>query len=649
VASLYRKYRPRTFTELVGQSTVVTALSNALNTGQTVHAYLFTGPRGSGKTSSARLLAKALNCTARNGADPCNACEVCVAADEGRLLDLIEIDAASNRGIDNMRDIRAQVAYAPSTAKHKVYIIDEAHMLSKEASNAFLKTLEEPPPFVVFILATTEVHKILPTIVSRCQRFDFRKLDFASSLTRLREVASREGVAIDDEALSFIVSRGDGSLRDMLGLVEQVASYRTGGAAIDRSACLSALGMIGDEAVFELIDAAQSADAGRVVSLLQTFSSQGVDASVLTTQLTEHVRRLLWISSGNEALVAAAVSPEWLAQAKDQGARLSVLGAIALLERLSEAGAALRSATLPYFVLELALLRTASPDLSARVAALERRIEGGAVAAAPAPAATAPAPAPAFARPAPPAPVASAPAPAAAPPAPPAPAPVAAPAPAAAPASTASSEPPWAKRARGGKAAEKSAEPPAAEKPAPEKPAPPAKAAPAPERPAAAAPPPPPLPESDPEPISVATSDDDESLDAPADSTPAPAADDLKAAWERVMARMKADSPRLAGILREVLAFQRTGKTFKIFIRKGHSFAMDTLKKEPPQLMTALEAEMGGKMSLVVAEDATAQAVTPDAEPPPTADRGWIEKKAVKSKTVQNVVKELDGEIIRVD
>ncbi|MEK7862589.1 MAG: DNA polymerase III subunit gamma/tau, partial [Chloroflexota bacterium] len=165
MASLYRKYRPRTFSELVGQSTVVTALSNAITTGQTVHAYLMTGPRGSGKTSSARLLAKAVNCTrrqssGRKGADPCNACEICQAADEGRLLDLIEIDAASNRGIDNMRDIRAQVAYAPSTAKHKVYIIDEAHMLSKEASNAFLKTLEEPPPFVMFILATTEVHKI---------------------------------------------------------------------------------------------------------------------------------------------------------------------------------------------------------------------------------------------------------------------------------------------------------------------------------------------------------------------------------------------------------------------------------------------------------------------------------------------------------
>src|SRR4030043_329445 len=211
---LYRKWRPRTLAEVIGQEPITQTLRNALRSGRVSHAYLFCGPRGTGKTSTARSLAKAINCLNLKDGEPCNTCEMCLAISQGRALDIIEIDAASNTGVDDIRSLREKVNYAPNQARYKVYIIDEVHMLSTSASNALLKTLEEPPPPVIFILATTEAHKILPTILSRCQRFDFRRLSQADVTSRLDYICQKEDIHIDPEALRIIARNATGSLRD---------------------------------------------------------------------------------------------------------------------------------------------------------------------------------------------------------------------------------------------------------------------------------------------------------------------------------------------------------------------------------------------------------------------------------------------------
>ena len=224
--ALYRKWRSRTFEDIVAQDHVTHTLANALHSGRIAHAYLFTGPRGTGKTSTARLLAKAANCLGpEDGPRPCNQCPICQAVDEGRLIDLIEIDAASNRGIDEIRDLREKVNFRPNEARYKVYVIDEVHMLTNEAFNALLKTLEEPPGHVIFVLATTEPHKIPATVLSRCQRFDFRRIPAADIVGRLRYIAEQEGILVKDDALAFIARQATGSLRDAISLLDQLVAY----------------------------------------------------------------------------------------------------------------------------------------------------------------------------------------------------------------------------------------------------------------------------------------------------------------------------------------------------------------------------------------------------------------------------------------
>lgn len=288
--ALYRKWRPQGFDALVGQEAVRTALTNALETGRIAHAYLFAGPRGTGKTSTAKILAKAVNCEHGPTPNPCNECQNCVRINDGTSMDVFEIDAASNRGIDEIRDLREKVAFAPVNGRYKVYIIDEVHMLTTEAFNALLKTLEEPPPHVIFILATTEPHKIPATIHSRCQRFDFRRVTDADIVKRLREVADGSGIAADDDALQLIAVQADGGMRDALSLLDQCGVMAE---RVTAETVRSVLGIVGREALRELVKAIGEGYVPRALELLETLLAGGKDVKQIITELAEYLRAVL--------------------------------------------------------------------------------------------------------------------------------------------------------------------------------------------------------------------------------------------------------------------------------------------------------------------------------------------------------------------
>lgn len=288
--AFYRKYRPQNFEHLVGQDHVRQTLLNALKEKRTVHAYIFAGPRGTGKTSTARLIAKALNCLApTEEMEPCNECDLCVGITEGRLIDLVEIDAASNRGIDEMRDIIEKINFAPTRAKNKIYIIDEAHMLTKDASNAFLKTLEEPPPYVYFILCTTEPHKILETIVSRCQRFDFKRIDPRTIMARLNFIAQREKLQVEDKAIEVIAKNAEGGLRDAIGLMEQLMIDNK----LTYERVKEMLGLSGNEDIDGFYKFLETGDAGNALQFVQTLYKEGNDLAQFTREVLEVLREKL--------------------------------------------------------------------------------------------------------------------------------------------------------------------------------------------------------------------------------------------------------------------------------------------------------------------------------------------------------------------
>ena len=329
----YRKWRPQTLAEVVGQEQVTETLRNALSSGRVSHAYLFCGPRGTGKTSTGRILAKAVNCLTNGKGEPCNTCPMCQAITETRALDVIEIDAASNRGIDEIRDLREKVNYAPNQARYKVYIIDEVHMLTKEASNALLKTLEEPPPYVIFILATTEAHKIIPTILSRCQRFDFRRLSQADVVSKLTHVCSVEGIQIESEALRLIAKSATGSLRDAENLLEQLTTYY--GSEVGLHQVRAILGATGDWRAKELVKHIINNDISAGVTTINSVNNDGLDLKQFNRELVEYLRGLLLVKTGSD--VAVDFTAEDIAELKDLAARASlhqILKAVKLFGQL---------------------------------------------------------------------------------------------------------------------------------------------------------------------------------------------------------------------------------------------------------------------------------------------------------------------------
>ncbi|MFC2008251.1 DNA polymerase III subunit gamma/tau [Chloroflexota bacterium] len=316
----YRKWRPQTLAEVVGQEQVTQTLINALSGERVSHAYLFCGPRGTGKTSTGRILAKAVNCLNNGKGEPCNTCSLCQAVTEGRAFDVIEIDAASNRGIDEIRELRERVGYAPNQSRYKVYIIDEVHMLTKEASNALLKTLEEPPPHVIFILATTEAHKVLPTVLSRCQRFDFRRLSGADVVSKLTRICTVEGIQLEPEALRLVAKSAAGSLRDAENLLEQLTTYY--GSQVELHQVQTILGITGDWRAKELVKYIISNDVSAGMATINSVNSDGLDLRQFNRELMEYLRGLLLVKAGSDE--AIDFTPDDIAELKDLAAKASL-------------------------------------------------------------------------------------------------------------------------------------------------------------------------------------------------------------------------------------------------------------------------------------------------------------------------------------
>jgi DNA polymerase-3 subunit gamma/tau len=352
----YRKWRPQSLADFVGQEHVTKTLLNALATERVSHAYLFCGPRGTGKTTTARNLAKAINCLNNGKGEPCNACDMCLAITEGRALDVIEVDAASNRGIDEIRNLREKVNYAPNVARRKVYIIDEVHMLTKEASNALLKTLEEPPPHVVFILATTEAQKLLPTILSRCQRFDFHRYSLDNMVTVLSRVSEGEGIKIGTEGLKLIARAATGSLRDALNLLQQANTFY--GNEIELAQVQSLLGISGDKRAKELVKHIVDRDASGGIATIISVNSDGLDLRQFHRDVVDYLRMLLLVKTGSGENIE--LTAEDTRDLKDLAAKAPLPVIIKAVRRFGQLELSLDNySTLP---LELALVDCALED-----------------------------------------------------------------------------------------------------------------------------------------------------------------------------------------------------------------------------------------------------------------------------------------------
>jgi DNA polymerase-3 subunit gamma/tau len=372
-ASLYRRHRPQSFGEVVGQEHVVRTLSNAVEQGRVHHAYLFVGSRGTGKTSMAKILARSLNCVNGPTLEPCGECEACLTIAAGTSMDVIEMDAASNRSVDDVRELRERVGYAPAEGSWKVYILDEAHMLTKEAWNAFLKTLEEPPPNTVFVLATTEPQKVMATIVDRTQRFDFQRPSLEQIAEVVQRVAKAEGIEAEDGAVALIARSASGSFRDALGTLDQLVSF--GGEKVATDDVVQLLGAADADLLFDTTDAIGAADAAKALEAVDRLARSGRDPGQFARDEIAHLRQLLVARATGEVPESFTVTVAQHDRLAEQAGRIGEAKLMGAIDELSAAVANMREGDDPRLSLEVALLKVTRPALDSSQEALLRRIE----------------------------------------------------------------------------------------------------------------------------------------------------------------------------------------------------------------------------------------------------------------------------------
>ena len=387
--ALYRAWRPNTFSEICDQDAVVRTLKRQVETGRIAHAYLFCGTRGTGKTTAAKVLSRAINCLSPVDGDPCGECEVCRALKAENCMDVLEIDAASNNGVDEIRDLREKIKYPPTLTKYKVYIIDEVHMLSTGAFNALLKTLEEPPKHAVFILATTEPQKLPATILSRCQRFDFHRISVDAIVNRLRVVLAGIGREATEDALNEIARAAEGAMRDALSLLDVCLSFTEG--AVDATLARDVLGTTGRDFMFEFTDALIAWDAASVLQKIDEAMRRGSDARVFSLDAASHLRAVLLAEISGDALdKIIEVTPEDAQRFREQATRANRAQLMRMMELFMRVEGEMKWATHPRTMLELAAVRACHPEqeadaqLDERIARMEKKIESGVFTAAPA-------------------------------------------------------------------------------------------------------------------------------------------------------------------------------------------------------------------------------------------------------------------------
>ena len=382
--ALYREWRPKNFEDVVGQEHITTTLKNQILNDRIAHAYLFCGTRGTGKTSTAKVFAKALNCLSPHDGEPCNECEMCKKINEGLAIDVTELDAASNNGIDKIRDIIDDAKYPPQEARFKVYIMDEVHMLSMGAVNAFLKTLEEPPANVIFILATTDPQKLPITILSRCQRFDFKRISNENICARLRKITSAEGVLCDDKSLQLIARVSDGAMRDSLSILDQAISM--GDGKVDYSSLISMLGLVTNEYLFSLTSSIIERNIEKAMVTIEEVVFAGKDIGLFIKDLVAHFRNLLMIKVTNNPEEVLDMSEENIALIKEQGSRIRVEEIMRDIRILQEAEGNAKISKQARLYLELAVIKmckieydTSNEVMLARLNKLEEALKSGKV------------------------------------------------------------------------------------------------------------------------------------------------------------------------------------------------------------------------------------------------------------------------------
>ena len=385
--ALYRKYRPADFEDVISQPHITTTLKNQITNGKTAHAYLFTGSRGTGKTTCARIFAKALNCESPVNGSPCGECDICRDADNFALSDIIEIDAASNGSVSDARELREAAEYTPERCKYKVYIIDEVHMLSKDAFNALLKLIEEPPPHIKFIMATTELHKVLPTILSRCQRFDFMRIKTADIAARLKYVSDKEGITITDDAAELIAKTADGGMRDALSILDRCIAFSE---SVTAEVVSEAAGIAGRDQLFELCEAAADMDAAKALDIVSQLHDGSKDMQRLCEEITAQFRNIMIAISAPERANLIACLPSELEIIRRIASKLTLDRVISILEILSACAERMSRSLSKRTDMEMCIIRICSGSsekqsvpsaeiaaLNAKIAELESRLRNG--------------------------------------------------------------------------------------------------------------------------------------------------------------------------------------------------------------------------------------------------------------------------------